>query len=121
MVGGGWVGWSVVSVMVESVVVAALQQRIATFLREESRGQRLTCRVGTVRQEELLGRLARRAPLGSAGQELGLLGDIASVARDASICGLGQTAVTAAISAVSLGLIGGPGLAAVPAANGKEP
>jgi hypothetical protein len=65
-----------------------------------------------VRQEELLGRLLRGTPIGSAAQEVALLDDIAMVARDASICGLGQTAVGAAQSAVRLGLIGG---------NGKEP
>ncbi|HEX9553319.1 MAG TPA: NADH-ubiquinone oxidoreductase-F iron-sulfur binding region domain-containing protein, partial [Streptosporangiaceae bacterium] len=118
---GATLGSGVVLVLDDTVDVAALLQRIAKFFRDESCGQCVPCRVGTVRQEELLGRLARQAPLGSAGQELDLLGDIASVARDASICGLGQTAVTAAISAVSLGLIGGPGLAAGPDANGKEP
>jgi NADH-quinone oxidoreductase subunit F len=59
-----------------------------------------------VRQEELLGRLARGTPLGSTRTELALLDDIAAVARDASICGLGQTAVSATASAVKLGLIG---------------
>jgi NADH-quinone oxidoreductase subunit F len=73
--------------------------------------------VGTVRQEELLGRLARGAPLGSAERELALLDDIGTVARDASICGLGQTAVSAAASAVKLGLISG----ARANGNGKEP
>jgi len=57
------------------------------------------------------------APLGSAEQELALLDDIGTVARDASICGLGQTAVGAAQSAVRLGLIGGNGTSG----NGKEP
>jgi NADH-quinone oxidoreductase subunit F len=56
-------------------------------------------------------------PIGSAERELALLDDIAAVARDASICGLGQTAVTAAVSAVKLGLISGAGARG----NGKEP
>jgi NADH-quinone oxidoreductase subunit F len=59
----------------------------------------------------------RGAPIGSAGRELALLDDIAAVARDASICGLGQTAVSAAVSAVSLGLISGAGTHG----NGREP
>jgi NADH-quinone oxidoreductase subunit F len=63
------------------------------------------CRVGTVRQEELLARLARGAPLVDQRTELALLDDIGAVARDASICGLGQTAVSAAQSAVRLGLV----------------
>ena len=97
--------------------VTDLLQRIARFFRDESCGQCVPCRVGTVRQEELLGRLARGAPLGSAERELALLDDIGTVARDASICGLGQTAVSAAASAVKLGLIG----AARVNGNGREP
>jgi len=117
---GATLGSGVVLVLDDSVDVAALLQRIARFFRDESCGQCVPCRVGTVRQEELIGRLVRQAPLGSAEQELVLLGDIASVARDASICGLGQTAVGAAMSAVSLGLIGGPGPGTEPSAKGKE-
>ncbi len=114
---GATLGSGVVLLIDDTVDVAGLLQRIARFFRDESCGQCVPCRVGTVRQEELLGRLARGAALGSAERELALLDDIAAVARDASICGLGQTAVGAAISAVHLGLIG----AAVPGTNGKEP
>jgi NADH-quinone oxidoreductase subunit F len=114
---GATLGSGVVLLLDDTVDVAGLLQRIARFFRDESCGQCVPCRVGTVRQEELLGRLARGVPLGSAERELALLDDIAAVARDASICGLGQTAVGAAISAVRLGLVG----AAVPGTNGKEP
>jgi NADH-quinone oxidoreductase subunit F len=117
---GATLGSGVVLVLDDTVDVAALLRRIARFFRDESCGQCVPCRVGTVRQEELIGRLARGAPVGSAQQELALLGDIASVARDASICGLGQTAVSAAMSAVSLGLIAGRP-EAEPSPNGKEP
>jgi NADH-quinone oxidoreductase subunit F len=113
---GATLGSGVVLVLDETVDLTALLQRIARFFRDESCGQCVPCRLGTVRQEELIGRLARGAPLGSADQELALLDDIAAVARDASICGLGQTAVSAAISAVRLGLIGGNG-----SGTGKEP
>jgi NADH-quinone oxidoreductase subunit F len=64
------------------------------------------CRVGTVRQEELLARLAAGTPRGDLDTELTLLGDIGMVTRDASICGLGQTATAAVESAARLGLIG---------------
>ena len=109
---GATLGSGVVLVLDDTVEVTGLVQRIARFFRDESCGQCVPCRVGTVRQEELLGRLVRGAPIGSAERELALLDDIATVARDASICGLGQTAVGAAQSAVRLGLVGG---------NGKEP
>jgi NADH-quinone oxidoreductase subunit F len=56
--------------------------------------------VGTVRQEELVARLVRGSPLGSIDQERALLGEIGQAMRDASICGLGQTASSAIESAV---------------------
>ncbi|HEX9065567.1 MAG TPA: NAD(P)H-dependent oxidoreductase subunit E [Streptosporangiaceae bacterium] len=105
---GATLGSGVVMVLDDTVDVAGLLQRIARFFRDESCGQCVPCRVGTVRQEELLGRLASGTAIGSVRDELVLLGDIAAVARDASICGLGQTAVTAATSAVALGLVGAP-------------
>ncbi len=104
---GATLGSGVVLILDDTVGITRLLRRIAQFFRDESCGQCVPCRVGTVRQEELLGRLVRGTPIGSAGRELALLDDIAAVARDASICGLGQTAVSAVESAVKLGLIGG--------------
>jgi NADH-quinone oxidoreductase subunit F len=49
--------------------------------------------VGTVRQEEALHRLAAGGANRTA--ELRLIDDLARVMRDASICGLGQTASSA--------------------------
>jgi NADH-quinone oxidoreductase subunit F len=124
---GATLGSGVVLVLDDTVEVTGLLQRIARFFRDESCGQCVPCRVGTVRQEELLGRLVRGAPIGSAERELALLDDIATVARDASICGLGQTAVSAAASAVRLGLVGRDGTGgagtgdAGTGGNGKEP
>jgi NADH-quinone oxidoreductase subunit F len=81
--------------------------RIARFFRDESCGQCVPCRVGTVRQEEALHRLVRGRTLGSRDDELALLEDVAQVMRDASICGLGQTAANAVQSAIaSLGVFG---------------
>ena len=113
---GATLGSGVVLVLDDTVDVTDLLLRIARFFRDESCGQCVPCRLGTVRQEELLGRLTRGAALGSVEQEVALLDDIGSVARDASICGLGQTAIGAAASAVRLGLIG-----AAPSRNGKDP
>jgi NADH-quinone oxidoreductase subunit F len=60
------------------------------------------CRVGTQRQEEILGRiLASRGRNGSQ-DDVKLLADIAQAMRDASICGLGQTAANAIQSAIPL-------------------
>jgi NADH-quinone oxidoreductase subunit F len=48
-----------------------------------------------VRQEELLARLADGVEVRSREDELRLLADIGQTMRDASICGLGQTASSA--------------------------
>jgi NADH-quinone oxidoreductase subunit F len=55
-----------------------------------------------VRQEEALSRLARN---GDGTREAALLEELAQVMRDASICGLGQTAANAIVSALSKGLL----------------
>src|SRR5947209_7926421 len=81
----------------QSDLVAALL-RIAEFFRDESCGQCVPCRVGTVRQEEALHRLAAGRP---HPDELATLAEVAQVMRDASICGLGQTAANAVASAIT--------------------
>jgi NADH-quinone oxidoreductase subunit F len=78
--------------------------RIARFFRDESCGQCVPCRIGTVRQEEALARLQTDTSPASPEKERALLGDIAKVMTDASICGLGQTAASAIQSAMRLGL-----------------
>src|SRR5580692_2517360 len=103
---GATLGSGVVLVLDDTVSVPALLRRITRFFRDESCGQCVPCRVGTVRQEELVARLTGGSPLGGVTTELALLSDIGTVARDASICGLGQTALSAVQSAVKLGLIG---------------
>jgi NADH-quinone oxidoreductase subunit F len=74
--------------------------RIARFFRDESCGQCVPCRVGTVRIEEAV---ERRRLTGSDESELVV--DIDRAMKDASICGLGHTASSAVLSALRLGLI----------------
>ncbi|MGH8948013.1 MAG: NAD(P)H-dependent oxidoreductase subunit E [Acidimicrobiia bacterium] len=81
-------------------------RRVAQFFRDESCGQCVPCRIGTVRQEEALARLAANSPLGGVTQERQRLDDLARVMTDASICGLGQTAASAVQSAFRLSLPG---------------
>lgn len=83
-------------------------RRIAQFFRDESCGQCVPCRIGTVRQEEALARLSAGSTLGSVEDEKNRLDDLALVMTDASICGLGQTAASAVQSAMRLGLNGVP-------------
>ena len=99
-------GSGVVMAFDENADMRGIVLRIAAFFRDESCGQCVPCRVGTVRQEELLQRLARDDAQQSAEAEL--LDELAQVMRDASICGLGHTAANAVQSAVALGLFGGP-------------
>jgi NADH-quinone oxidoreductase subunit F len=53
-----------------------------------------------VRQEEALARLVNETPRGSLEDEYKLLDEITASMRDASICGLGQTAADAIESAL---------------------
>jgi NADH-quinone oxidoreductase subunit F len=96
---GATLGSGVVMVFDETADMVGALRRIAQFFRDESCGQCVPCRVGTVRQEELLARLAAAAPLGDRASELELLAEIGQAMRDASICGLGQTASSAIESA----------------------
>ena len=97
---GTTMGSGVVMVIDDTVALAPLLQRIAAFFRDESCGQCVPCRVGTVRQEEALARLARGKPRGGLQAEYALLDEIKHSMRDASICGLGQTAADAIESAL---------------------
>ena len=99
---GTSLGSGVVLVYSESADLGDALVRIAEFFRHESCGQCVPCRVGTVRQAELLGRLRCRAPLGDRAQEMALFAELAQAMRDASICGLGQTASTAIASGLAL-------------------
>jgi NADH-quinone oxidoreductase subunit F len=93
-------GSGVVLVLDDTVDLARLLQRIAAFFRDESCGQCVPCRVGTVRQEEALARLVAGEPRGGLQTELALIAEVGQCMRDASICGLGQTASSAVESAI---------------------
>ena len=97
---GATLGSGVVMVFDERADLVGTLRRIAAFFRDESCGQCVPCRVGTVRQEELLARLADGAGARPRAEELALLGEIGQAMRDASICGLGQTASSAIESAL---------------------
>jgi NADH-quinone oxidoreductase subunit F len=97
---GATLGSGVIMVFDETVDLVDTLRRIAQFFRDESCGQCVPCRVGSVRQEELLARLAAGSTVRSRDEELVLLRDIGQAMRDASICGLGQTASSAIESAL---------------------
>ncbi|AQA14803.1 NAD(P)H-dependent oxidoreductase subunit E [Streptomyces malaysiensis] len=96
---GTTLGSGVVLVLDDGVELPRVLLRIAEFFRDESCGQCVPCRVGTVRQEEALHRLKDRTGAAAAG-DIALLREVGQAMRDASICGLGQTAWNAVESAI---------------------
>jgi NADH-quinone oxidoreductase subunit F len=92
---GATLGSGAVIVLDDTADLKQILLRIARFFRDESCGQCVPCRVGTVRQEEVLHRLLSNRHEDS---DIRLLSDIAQAMRDASICGLGQTAANAIAS-----------------------
>jgi NADH-quinone oxidoreductase subunit F len=97
---GATLGSGVVMLFDDTVDLRRILLRIAGFFRHETCGQCVPCRIGVVRQQEALQRLVNAKPLGSAAQEITLLREMGQTMRDASICGLGQTASSALESAL---------------------
>lgn len=73
-------------------------RRIAQFFRDESCGQCVPCRVGTVRVEEAVARA-------NGSIDRGLIDDLDRAMKAASICGLGHTASSVVMSAIELGIL----------------
>ena len=97
-------GSGVIMVFDDTADLVDTLARIAQFFRDESCGQCVPCRVGTVRQAELLQRWrdersseSPAAPVSS----VALYAELSQAMRDASICGLGQTASAAIESAIA--------------------
>jgi NADH-quinone oxidoreductase subunit F len=97
---GATLGSGAVIVFDDTADMKPVLLRIARFFRDESCGQCVPCRVGTKRQEEILERMLS-VPQGDGKADVMLLGDIAQAMRDASICGLGQTAANAIASGLT--------------------
>ncbi|HEY5060480.1 MAG TPA: NAD(P)H-dependent oxidoreductase subunit E [Gemmatimonadaceae bacterium] len=93
-------GSGVICLFDDSADMTQILLRIASFFRDESCGQCVPCRVGTVRQEEALTRIASARTRQGVGEEVALLDDVGLAMKDASICGLGQTAYAAIESAI---------------------
>jgi len=82
--------------------------RLGRFFAHESCGKCYPCQLGTQRQHEILQRIAAGKALPG---DVERLSDVGWTMTDASLCGLGQTAATAVLSALKLW----PELFAVPA------
>jgi NADH-quinone oxidoreductase subunit F len=100
-------GSGVIMLFDDTIDMKDIVLRIAAFFRDESCGQCVPCRVGTVRQEEALHRIVRGKTRGSINDEVNLMHEVGLHMNDASICGLGQTAYAAVESAIHrLGVFG---------------
>ena len=97
---GATLGSGAVIVFDDTADMKQVLLRIARFFRDESCGQCVPCRVGTKRQEEILERMLHERD-GNSSADVMLLSDIAQAMRDASICGLGQTAANAIASGLT--------------------
>jgi NADH-quinone oxidoreductase subunit F len=93
------IGSGSVIVFDDTVDMWEVTRLVAEFFAEESCGQCVPCRVGTKRQVEIL----HRFTLGHGRPgDVDLLQDVGAAMSDASICGLGQTAAWAVMSALKV-------------------
>ena len=92
-------GSGVVMVFDETRDMRDVLKRLGHFFAHESCGKCYPCQIGTQRQKEILDRIA--AGVVQEG-DLIRLEDIGWTMTDASLCGLGQTAGSAVLSAIKL-------------------
>jgi NADH-quinone oxidoreductase subunit F len=92
-------GSGVVLVLDESRDLRVVLRGLGRFFAHESCGKCYPCQLGTQRQYEILLRVADGVPLPGDAQRLA---DVGWTMSDASICGLGQTAASATLSALKL-------------------
>jgi NADH-quinone oxidoreductase subunit F len=74
-------------------------QSLGHFFAHESCGKCYPCQMGTQRQKEILDRVANGKMLEG---DFERLEDVGWTMTDASLCGLGQTAASAVLSAMKL-------------------
>jgi NADH-quinone oxidoreductase subunit F len=92
-------GSGVVMVLNRSRDVRDVLVRLARFFAHESCGKCYPCQLGTQRQHEILERVAAGHTLPG---DVARLSDVGWTMTEASLCGLGQTAATAVLSALNL-------------------
>ena len=92
-------GSGAVTVFDDSADLRDVLKRLAHFFADESCGKCYPCQLGTQRQYEILDRTAAGRRVAG---DLARLSDVGNTMIDASLCGLGQTASTAVLSAIKL-------------------
>ena len=83
----------------DSADMGEVLKRVTHFFADESCGKCYPCQLGTQRQHEMVERAAAGGPLAGDRERLS---DVGGTMIDASLCGLGQTAATAVLSAMKL-------------------
>jgi NADH-quinone oxidoreductase subunit F len=92
-------GSGVITVFDETRDLRDVLARLSRFFADESCGKCYPCQIGTQRQHEILQRLAQGRLLPEDAQRLQ---DTGWTMTDTSLCGLGQTAASAVLSAMRL-------------------
>jgi NADH-quinone oxidoreductase subunit F len=95
---GATFGSGAIMVLDDTADLRGVLRRIARFFKDESCGKCFPCQLGTQRQYEIITRGVETL------QATALLHDLGATMRDASLCGLGQTASSAILSAIDKGL-----------------
>lgn len=92
-------GSGVVMVFDETRDMRQVLKSLGRFFAHESCGKCYPCQMGTQRQKEILDRAAKGKVLA---EDFDRLQDVGWTMTDASLCGLGQTAASAVLSAMKL-------------------
>jgi NADH-quinone oxidoreductase subunit F len=92
---GSMMGSGGMIVMDEDTCMVDIAKYFMNFLRDESCGKCLSCREGTQRLWEILDKITRGK---GTMEDLQTLEELAIAVRDASMCGLGQTAANPVLS-----------------------
>ncbi|MEW5783990.1 MAG: NADH-ubiquinone oxidoreductase-F iron-sulfur binding region domain-containing protein [Bacillota bacterium] len=94
---GSMMGSGGMIVMDEETCMVDLARYFLAFLKDESCGNCFSCREGISRLLEMVEQISRGE---SSLEQLSLLQELAAVVKDASLCGLGQTAPNPVLSAI---------------------
>jgi NADH-quinone oxidoreductase subunit F len=94
---GSMMGSGGMIVMDEDTCMVDVAKYFMNFLRDESCGKCLSCREGTQRMWEILDKITKGQ---GTTQDLEILEELAPIVKDASMCGLGQTAANPVLSTI---------------------
>jgi NADH-quinone oxidoreductase subunit F len=106
---GATFGSGAIMVMDDTADFHGVLKRIARFFKDESCGKCFPCQLGTQRQYDIIQRgveTLHYSPRSEAERDTtSLLHELGATMRDASLCGLGQSASSAILSAIDKGLV----------------